>query len=71
MACSGYSSVRISCGSAFTTLTNCVAAGEPGTLCAGGLGTYSYACVGDGSSPFEQCTVTDAVEVTTPYYCCY
>ncbi len=66
--CSVYTNAYFQCQSAFATSTNCSVAGAPATLCAGGLGTYSYGCLG-GVAPFPDC-VPASSSSSVPMYCC-
>jgi hypothetical protein len=69
-ACGAYQEARTKCRSAFVSRTNCVVAGEPETLCAGGLGTYSYGCMGS-VAPFKNCKPSTPEQSGVDFYCCY
>jgi hypothetical protein len=69
--CSIYKNAYTQCTSAFVARTGCVVAGIASTLCAGGLGTYSYGCLA-GRPPAASCSaVLDAGGSSVPYFCCY
>lgn len=66
--CTVYTNAYFQCQSAFATTTNCSVAGDPATWCAGGLGTYSYGCLG-GEAPFANC-VPASSSSSVAMYCC-
>lgn len=68
-ACDVYLNADFKCNSAFASSTGCSVAGNPEIMCTGGLGTYSYGCLG-GQAPFDNC-VEAVSEGTVPMFCCF
>lgn len=68
-ACTVYQNAYLQCQSVFTGDKGCTVAGDPATLCAGGLGSYSYGCY-SGQAPFQDCTEVQTGSAVR-YYCCY
>jgi hypothetical protein len=68
--CTVYQNAYFQCQSAFVSATGCTVAGEPATNCAGGLGTYSYACMTD-TPPKTDCATGLAPSGAVKMFCCY
>jgi len=68
--CTVYQNAYFQCQSAFVAATGCTVAGEPTTNCAGGLGTYSYACM-SATAPAADCSPGVEPGTTVKMFCCY
>ena len=67
--CEVYLNAYFKCKSSFASSTGCSVAGNPETLCAEGLGAYSYGCLG-GEAPFEDCVEAESASAAA-MFCCF
>lgn len=69
--CSVYQNAHFACQSSFVADTGCTPMGSPASVCAGGLGTYSYGCLdANAAPPFSDCTAASVEGTAVKYYCC-